>query len=72
MQRMTEAMHGAVLRLQQFMESADVQASVAARQAGVHVAALGLDAGMYSAPHAASHARAAIKCVIQLLRSAQR
>ncbi|KIY92892.1 hypothetical protein MNEG_15071, partial [Monoraphidium neglectum] len=69
MLRMTEGMHNTVMRLQQFMECPEVQASVPARQAGVHMAALGMDAGMYSVPHMAGHARGAVTCIVQLLRS---
>jgi hypothetical protein len=68
--RMTESMHQTVMRLQQFLESSEVQASRHAKQAALHVSAVGLDAGMYNTFHLTAHARAAQSSILKLATGA--
>lgn len=69
MLKMTECMHQTVMRLQQFLESPEVMGNKDAKQAAVHISALGVDAGMYGMKKAAAHARAAVACIMRLLKA---
>jgi hypothetical protein len=68
MLRMSDSIHSGVLRLQQFLESPEVMANAAAKQAALEVSVLALDGGMYSMQHVSVHAYAAISQVIKMIR----
>lgn len=69
--KMTEFLHRSVNNLQSFLESSALRHSPCAQQVGVHLAVVGMDAGMYDAFQVFGHARAALDLVRQLERAAE-